>query len=365
MDAPFDRLWTRSRTSAAARVRRLQSKAWLIAQSAVAAAVAWWIASDLLDHTLPFFAPLAAIACLGTSYGQRIRRVGEVAVGVALGVLVGDLLVLWLGTGPWQLALVVALAMSAAFLLDGGQLFVMQAAIQACVVATFASAPDEALSRWTDALIGGAVAIVAAALVPAAPLRRPGEAAAVVVTKIGGLLRAAADVMRQGELEPALALLADARNTDRLVRELRAASEEGLSVAASSPFWVRHKPGVRRVAELVEPLDKALRSTRVLVRRTAVAAHHRRPVPASYARYCEELSEACGIIAEELAQARTPEAARSVLLVAARHVGDLERTNALSVEVVLAQLRSLTADLLELSGMNPLAATAAMPPTES
>ncbi len=103
---------------------------------------------------------------LGTSYGQRLRRVLEVTIGVALGVFVGDLLVLELGVGWWQLALIVALAMSVAFLLDGGQLLVTQAAVQSIVVAALVPDPDEALIRWTDALIGGAVALVAATVVP-------------------------------------------------------------------------------------------------------------------------------------------------------------------------------------------------------
>ena len=63
------------------------AKRWQIAQCAVAAGVAWLIAADLLGHPTPFFAPVAAVVSLGTSYGQRLRRVAEVTVGVAIGVL--------------------------------------------------------------------------------------------------------------------------------------------------------------------------------------------------------------------------------------------------------------------------------------
>ena len=71
------------------------AKSFQIAQCAIAAGVAWLIASDLLGHDTPFFAPIAAVVSLGTSYGQRLRRVVEVTIGVAIGVLVGDLLVAW------------------------------------------------------------------------------------------------------------------------------------------------------------------------------------------------------------------------------------------------------------------------------
>ena len=132
--------------------------------------------------------------------------------------------------------------MSTAFLLDGGQLFVTQAAVQSIVVTTLMPAPAGALTRWTDALIGGAVALVAATVVPAAPLRRPREQAARVLRKVAELLRAAADVMVDGELDHALDLLADARATDYLIAELQvSAADEGLAVVASSPFRVRHK----------------------------------------------------------------------------------------------------------------------------
>jgi uncharacterized membrane protein YccC len=182
--APLDRLWSRGRSSTAARVARLRSKSWQIAQCALAAGAAWFVAADLLGHETPFFAPIAAVVSLGTSYGQRLRRVAEVTLGVAIGVLVADLLVLAIGTGWWQLTLIVALAMTSAFLLDGGQLFVTQAAVQSIVVATLLPDPDAGFTRWTDALIGGLVALVAATVVPAAPLRRPREQAALVVRKI-------------------------------------------------------------------------------------------------------------------------------------------------------------------------------------
>jgi hypothetical protein len=54
---PLDVVRTRGRTSVAARLRRLQAKSWHIGQCAVAAALAWFVASDVLGHQTPFFAP--------------------------------------------------------------------------------------------------------------------------------------------------------------------------------------------------------------------------------------------------------------------------------------------------------------------
>lgn len=324
--------------------------------------MAWFIAADLLDHDHPFFAPVAAVLCLGTSYSQRLRRVAEVAIGVAVGVLIADLLVLQIGAGAWQLALIVVLAMSVAIVVDGSKLLVTQSAVQAIFVATLVPTPGTAFVRWTDALIGGAVALVAAMLVPSAPLRRPREQAAVVARKVAGLLRAAAEVMVDGDSDRAFDVLADARATDYLIRELQDAADEGMSVVASSPFRFSHKDSVRRASQLVEPLDKALRSTRVLVRRTAVASYHRRQVPPGYAVLCNEIADAAEEVAEELSHNRFAVAARPALLRAAVGSAHLERTTELSIETMLAQMRSVIADLLEVTGMESLAATDALPP---
>jgi uncharacterized membrane protein YgaE (UPF0421/DUF939 family) len=359
---PLDRMWDRSRTSARARVRRLQAKSWQIGQCALAAAVAWLIAADVLGHPTPFFAPVAAVVGLGTSYGQRLRRVAEVTVGVAVGVFLADLLVATLGSGWWQIGLIVALAMSAAFLLDGGQLFVTQAAVQSIVVASLVPDPGAAFTRWTDAVVGGAVALVAATVVPAAPLRRPREQAAVVMRKIADLLRAAGEVMADGEAQRALDLLADARSTDYLIRELKDAADEGLSVVESSPFRVRHRGALRKMVDLVDPLDRALRSTRVLVRHTAVAAYRRRPVPPSYSLLALDLADAADQVADELAANRMAAAARDALLVVGEATGRVERTDLLTAEAILAQLRAVVADLLMVTGLDQLESTDALPP---
>ena len=160
--APLDRLWARGRVSMRARVARLGDKRWQIVQCAAAAGVAWLIAADLLGHQTPFFAPVAAVVSLGTSYGQRLRRVAEVTLGVALGVLLADLLAIAIGSG-----LVAADAggragdvRSAAA--HGGQMFVTQAAVQSIIISALVPAPsagpdpvERRRGRWLRRAGGG------------------------------------------------------------------------------------------------------------------------------------------------------------------------------------------------------------------
>ena len=356
----LDRMWSLGRTSLGARLARLRSKGWQIAQCALAAGAAWLIA-DLFGHDTPFFAPIAAVVSLGTSYGQRLRRVIEVTLGVAIGVFVRDLIVVLLGSGWWQLTLIVALAMSAAFLLDGGQLFVTQAAVQSIVVSTLLPDPGAALTRWTDAdrrrgrpgrRHRGA----------RGPLRRPREQASVVMRKISGLLRAAGGGDRR---RPGGAGVGPAgrRPVDRPPDPgLQSAADEGLSVVASSPFRVRHKGNLRRMVDLVDPLDRALRSTRVLVRQTAVAAYHGRTVPKSYSLLAFDLADAADEVADRLAADDMAVEARPALLAVGAATGLVERTDELTAEVILAQLRSVVVDLLMLTGLDQIESTDALPP---
>lgn len=358
----FERSRQRGRRSLGQRLQRFRDKRWQLAQCAVAAGVAWFVAHDLLGHEVPVFAPIAAVVSLGTSYAQRLRRVVEVTAGVAIGVFLGDLLVATVGSGAWQIALIVGLAMTSAVLLDAGTLFVNQAAVQALFVAALVPSTGDSLLRWTDALVGGAVALVAATVVPSAPLRRPREQVGVVLGKVAELLRAAAGVMDDGDVERGLDLLDDARSTDHLVRRLQAAADEGMAVVASSPFRVRHRPGIRRVADIVDPLDRALRSTRVLVRQVAVGAYRRRPIPHAYAVLAAELADVVERMSAELAQDQPPDDLRAALLEIGRATSAVERSDELTAEVVLAQLRSVVADLLMLTGLGQLEATDALPP---
>jgi uncharacterized membrane protein YgaE (UPF0421/DUF939 family) len=369
IDSLRERVWDRGRVSFRARRARLRSKSWHIGQCAVAAGVAWWLANDVIGHPRPFFAPIVAVICLGTSYGQRLRRVVEVTLGVAVGVFLADLLLLLIGTGPWQVTILVALAMTITLLLNAGTLFVTQAAVQGIVVVTFAAAPGYALTRWLDALIGGAVALVAAAVVPRAPLRRPREEAALVVRRIAELLRAGARSADEGDVEAGLEVLAGARNTDRLIRELQDAADEGLSVLASSPFRRRHVGHVRRMVELVEPLDRALRNTRVLVRRMALTSYHHQQLPHAYVLLCVDLADVVDEMADELAAGHsvadphgpTSDVRRGLLRIG-EGTAQVERVADLSADVVLAQIRSIVVDLLQVTGMDVLEATDALPP---
>ena len=115
------RRWSREATG------RLGVGFWPILQTAVAASLAWFLASALLGHERPYFAAIAAVISSGVVVGQEGRRVIELVFGVACGLAVADLLVVLIGTGTVQIGVVVALAMAVAWLLGGGPALVSEA----------------------------------------------------------------------------------------------------------------------------------------------------------------------------------------------------------------------------------------------
>ncbi len=355
------RIVARGRLSMRQRLGRLQTRGWQIGQCAIAAALAWLAAVELLDHPRPFLAPVAAIVCLGVSYGQRLRRVAEVMVGVALGVFIADVFISWVDTGVWQIMLIVAASMTVAVLLDAGNLLVTQAAVQSVIVAVLLPSPEAGLSRWLDALVGGVVALGAATVVPQAPLRRPREQGARIVQDLGRLLRAAVDSVQSGNVDDAVETLKQARATEAALSDLRTAAREGLDVVRSSPLRRRHRAAVRKMAELVVPLDRAMRNTRVLVRRTVAATRAGETLPESYLALVDRIADASDIIAEELAAGRLPTAAQAPLADIAEQTATETLRGGLSAAVVLAQVRSIVVDLLQLTGLSAEEARELMP----
>jgi len=354
----------RSRRSLKQRVQRLRQRSFFIVQCALAAATAWGVARYALGHPTPFFAPVAAMITLGMSFGQRLRRAVEIMVGVAVGVFVGDLFVQVFGSGIWQIALVVVAAMSIAVLLGAGALMVTQAGVQSVIVITLLAQPSTALNRWVDALVGGLIALAAATVVPAAPLRKPRVQASLVVRELSGILADTASALQRGDTDLARATLSRARQSERALDELRTLSAEGIEVVRLSPFRRGHLPGVQAIADIVEPLDRAVRNVRVLVRRAAHSVRTKETVPPSYVGLVADLAQVTGDIAAGLQEHRMlPDNTRDALAAvgAASALPALHPT--LSAEVMRAQVRSMVVDLLMLTGLTYDEALSRVPPS--
>lgn len=359
----------RRRVSGAAfrnRTSRLRSRLPLILQAAFGAALAWFIATDLLGHPVPFFAPVTAMICLGLTYGNRLRRVVELTVGVAIGVLVGDVFVHFFGVGVWQIAAVCIVAMSLAVLAGAGQLLMLQAGTQGVIVATLVSGDGQAFGRWIDAVVGGLVALAITVAAPAGtPLRRPREEASSVVGHFAATLGRCATGLREKDVEVVATALDAARDLQPEMEDLRQIAAEGLAVARVAPLRRRHRSGVEIIDSLLFPLDLAIRNVRVLIRRAEVCLIDGEVVPESYIDLVDELAMAAQHISDELGEGRDAVEAREDLVNLARRSTWSVRDAGLSAEVMRAQVRSTVVDLLRLTGLPVQEATRRVPPTRT
>jgi uncharacterized membrane protein YgaE (UPF0421/DUF939 family) len=327
-----------------------------IVHTSLAAALSWLVAVELFGREQPFFAPIAAVITLGLTVGQRGRRAVELAFGVALGILIADALVLVIGTGTLQIALVTALAMLAARALGGGPLLVSQAAVSAVLVATLQPPTDGfSFERSLDALIGGGVALVVAAVIlPVNPVTLIRRTAEPVIVELSATLDdvAAALEARDGEL--AERSLVRARDMEGLLADLSEAIEAAHESARISIRRRGAQESVREHAESVRNLELAVRNVRVVARGAMRAISLDDHTPPGLIAALRDLAEAVQGIGPALqgGDGEAEEAAESARHAAMNANAALEQTGNMSALHLIGQVRSTAVDLLRALGVD-------------
>lgn len=197
---------------------RTRAAVVMAVQTGLAAGIAWFLADDVLHHERPFFAPIAAVIVLGASLGERVRRAVEIFVGVALGILIGGVAIELIGSGAWQVALSVTVAMLVAVFVGGGPVVIVQSAATAVLVATFAAPTGSFIhSRLFDALIGGGIGVlVMALLLPVSPFGLVRHAFSTAFDLLAAGLRDCAEALAER----------DKRKAEEALERLRAGSAD-------------------------------------------------------------------------------------------------------------------------------------------
>ena len=324
-------------------------------QCGLAAGAAWAFSVHVLGHPSPFFASVAAVVALGLRGGQRLRRTAELAVGVALGVLVGDLLVELIGSGAWQIGVVVAVALLLAIAGGGGGLVVTQAGLQAVFVVALPRAPNSGFHRWQDALVGGAFALLVAAVLSSDPWREARRLRREYVIRLADVLREAARGVRTGSPEHVAAALERGRLLEPGLQRWEEALTTGRETARLSPLREDRPEEWRQGTRLAIGLTRASRNLRVLVRRVVATLQEGQSLPPCLAGLLDEMAAAVEVAAQG-------DAARAPLLALAAKLDPvaLEATS-LAGQVVVGQLRVAVVDLLEGLGLEHEVARAALP----
>lgn len=336
------------------RVKRLRIVGGLALQAGLAGAIAWFLAHNVLGYETPVFAAIAAVGTLASSVGQRLRSTVELVLGVALGIAVGDALIVVIGFGAWQLGLIVSLAIVTAVFLGGGAAVVTQAASTGVLLATLAkSTANLEFSRVVEALVGGLVALaVSTLLLPLNPMQVVDHAAEPALDTIARELIEASEALKHRDLGRAKAALERLREAEEELTELKEAIQAGRETAALSPARWSKRAALSRYVDSAEYLHRILRNSGALVRRAVTQIEDQEPVPPTLPRAVRLLGEAISVLHYELSSGLEPEAARERALRAVAEAGQAYQAGVgLSGSVVVAQVRTVASDLIRASGI--------------
>ena len=367
LGAPVERLSTarrrelveaaaaRGRLSSQGALARLRENLWPVVQTAGAAALAWLLATTVLGHTNPVFAPIAAIVSLGATRGQRARRAIELMLGVALGIAAGDLLTSVIGVGVWQLAVIVGLAMAAAVSLGSGLLMLSEAGVSATLVVTVQSTTRGfPPARLIDVLVGGAVALVFSQLLfPVHPVKLVRNAAEAMVRELADTLREIAQAIQDRDTDGAQAALERARRISAAWGRFEQALDLGGEAARFAPARRRHRGPLGIYRDIGHPLDLIVNDVAVLARGAVRALRHGDAIPPRLPTALRSLASATDALAARIgAVEEHPDVSSPALeaVVAATELAPAGQHTSLSVLVAYTQ--TTAADLLRALGVD-------------
>ncbi|MEU7970612.1 FUSC family protein [Micromonospora sp. NPDC049089] len=349
-----EQLRHRSRATLHDRLHRVRMAGGLAVQAGLAAGLAYLISHKVLGNPQPVFAPISAVGTLAASVGQRFRRTVELIVGVGVGVFVGDLLIYLLGTGAWQLGLVVTVAILLTIFAGASVAIVIQAAATAVLIVTLSpSTQNLEIPRFVDAFLGGGIALlVTALLLPLNPLRVINRAARPALDLLAAQLDATADGLRNRDRATIQAALERLRNNKEELATLGEAIEGAKETATLSPARWHRRDELTHYAEAADPIDRAMRNSGTLIRRSVTLVEDDEPVPDPMPDAIGHLAESVRLLKHEFAAGEEPEEARERSLRAVSESGRAYGAGVgFSGSVVIAQIRTTASDLLVASGI--------------
>ena len=327
---------------------RLASDAWPLLQATAAATIAWMIATHVLSHHQPFFAPIAAVVALNTSRGERGIQAVRLLQGVVVGIVVGESVLALVGPGYGSLALATFVAMAVARMLGGVRIVLAQAAIGAILVISSGDV-DVGPQRLVDALIGAAVALVFTQILftpePVGLVRR---AEVVALGDMATGLDQAAQALERGEDEASRRALSSLRDLRDRLGELARMRRASARVTRRSLAWRNRRSPVVRANENAGQLDLLGGSCLMLVRTaSAVDSDDRGRIAPCVRELAGVLRDLSGDLG---AQASRQKAADRALKVARDLSSDADRARPpLAAAVLAAQM--VTTDIMVFAGV--------------
>jgi hypothetical protein len=265
--------WRTGAERAVRRVRAAGLRGWLslerdtlqqIAKTALAAALSWSLAVNVLGSEIPALAPLGAIIIVQVTVYQTIARALQYVVGVVLGVGVALALAWLLGVQAWSIGLVIFGALAIGHALHLGTQ-ANQVAISALLVLSLGE--GYGAERAYDAALGAIVGVLVNFLI--APPTYVGAAGRTLRRVAEDLADLCHDV---GERLPAAWTAADARGWLGRARDIDADVREAAEALERAEESVRYNlrrgeaEALARYSEALTALEHGTTQVRGLVR---------------------------------------------------------------------------------------------------
>jgi uncharacterized membrane protein YgaE (UPF0421/DUF939 family) len=346
----------RDRTGAFVRdvAHSFRNEGFVAAQAGIATVVAWTIAAKALHNPQPVFAPTIALGAVVAAQGERLKRTFQLIAGVVVGIGVGELFILSVGTGFWQLGVSVLLAVGLAITVKGGSTVMYQAGSTAVLIVTLPAKTPVEFPRFINAVIGAVVGIVVVALfLPLNPLHAVRRAASPVLNCLADRLAGAAQALHRRDARAAQHELDGLRSIDTQLTQLQeriVAAREAVSLA---PVQWRRRQVFEQYAYAVEHMDRTVDSCQQLIRRAVTVIGDGEPVPHLLVRAVSRFAEAVRVLNEEFSHGRRPVRARATLQDAIEAAGKAYHEGVgFSGGIVVGQLRAAGSDLLQATGLS-------------
>ena len=342
---------------------RVQQGFFQSLQIVVSGIGAYAFAHSVLGHHEPIFAATAAIVSLGYVRGAtHSRRMLEVTIGVTLGIFIGDLLMLLLGRGVWQAAVVLFLSIQIARFLDNGIIFTIQMGLQSCLVVLMVPTSDGVFARSVDAIVGGLFAFLLMFFFPKDPRAEPRTNLQKLSESFADVLRNSAESIDRYDWDKAQSALEQARSLEPLYEAAKGDVSTAKGMAKLSMLGRRYREELDEYSNILTGLDLAIRNTRVLNRRMASTINHVRisqDAIESISDVLRQISVAVADLGEVFYLSDQKDRAalrlrvrRTLSGVSSTLEPSLMGVKTLEAESLVLMLRPLVTDLLEATGLN-------------
>jgi uncharacterized membrane protein YgaE (UPF0421/DUF939 family) len=324
-----------------------------VVQIVVAVSLSYAITHYLLGHAIPLLAVTITISSLGLARDARPRRVLENAVGVLIGIALSEVLLLIVGKGLWQIALVLAVALFVGRFFSSSSAFAAAAATQSMLVMLLPDPEGGPFVRSIDGAIGGVVALLVTAIIPRDPIGLARADARLLFAEVEHAFASLIAAVRTDDVRRADDALRRLRSTQPLLDDWSSTLESAQSIARLSPFLRSRLPHLRQQATVRRYVDLAVRNLRVIARRLDTSVGDgvdRRAV----GDLLESTARAVAVLGESLHDVESRPVAREALAAVARRLdpGVVLPGAPVTEAMIVLMMRPLLIDLLMATGLD-------------